>query len=73
MNTLTKKPFDLSRIGSILVDIAINMSRKSSRARMRQEYNDFKRQGYEVDHYNLNAPKSIVMTSPCGVTVEVRE
>lgn len=62
MSEEIKNPFPPSRIEEILVGITIGMSCPESRERMWQEYHYYSKKGYQVDNYNLNTPKKIVMT-----------
>jgi hypothetical protein len=70
---MNKKKFALGQLEKIFVDSIIKGSPKSEQDRMELEYENYKQQGCVVDHYNHIGGKKIVMTSPNGKVVEVKE
>lgn len=70
---MKKKIFELGKLEEIFVDSTIKKAPKSEHDRMQSEYENHKQQGCVVDHYNHIGAKKIVMTSPRGKVVEVKE
>tara|TARA_R110002050_G_scaffold200755_3_gene335777 strand:+ start:553 stop:765 length:213 start_codon:yes stop_codon:yes gene_type:complete len=70
---MKKKIFELGQLEKIYVDSVIKGSPESEHDRMELEYENYKQQGCVVDHYNHIGVKKIVMTSPKGKVVEVKE
>jgi hypothetical protein len=67
------KKFDLNKIGENIAKNLIKRAKKSEQARMSTELKQYQSEGYEVEHYELNDTKKILLRSPKGRLVAVSE
>ena len=67
------KKYDLSKIGENFAENLIKRAKNSEQTRMSAEFKQYQSKGYEVEHYELNDTKKIVLRSPSGQLVEVSE